>query len=214
MWQVTHGPCTIDGNHCLRSPNYPSKYAGNQVCTIAIDDSLAEPIAVKAFETEAKYDKLIINGDAYSGNVAPNGIVPQGSISWSSDGSVSKTGFNLCPQSATTIPTTTIISPTPGMWKVMVGQCQVDASGCVASPNYPEKYGKNDNCVISVVSEKASQIKVENFLTESKYDKLMVNGKFYHGLGAGLDGVLPVGPMVWTSDGSVEKSGWRLCPTR
>ena len=55
---------------------------------------------MKAFQTEAKYDKLIINGNAYSGNVGPSGIVPEGSISWSSDGSVSKTGFNLCPQEA------------------------------------------------------------------------------------------------------------------
>lgn len=213
MWQVTYGPCSIDANHCLRSPNYPSKYANNQVCTIAIDDSLAEPIVVKDFQTEAKYDKLIVNGNAYSGKAGPDGIVPQGSISWSSDGSVHQTGFNLCPQSATTITTTTTISSTPSMWKIKVGQCQVDGSGCVSSPNYPKKYGKKDNCVISVDSEKATPIKVESFLTESKHDKLKVNGKFYHGSGAGLEGVLPVGRMAWVSDGSVEKSGWRLCPT-
>jgi hypothetical protein len=71
----------------------------------------------------------------------------------------------------------------------------------------------NDKCIISVDSEKATPIKVDSFLTESKYDKLEVNGKFYHGTATGLEGVLPVGHMTWTSDGSVEKSGWRLCPT-
>jgi len=212
MWQVTDGPCSIDANYCLRSPNYPSAYGNRQACTIAIDDSLAVPILVKDFQTEAKYDKLIVNGDAYSGNAGPDGIVPQGSISWSSDSTVQETGFVLCPQSAATT-TTTTISPRPSMWKVTVGQCQLDDSGCVSSPNYPGKYGKNDNCVISVDSEKATPIKVDSFLTESKWDKLEVNGKFYHGTGTGLEGVLPVGHMTWASDGSVEKSGWRLCPT-
>merc|ERR1712048_189732 len=108
MWQVTHGPCSIDANHCLRSPNYPSKYASNQVCTITIDDSLAEPIVVEDFQTEAKFDKLIVNGNAYSGDAGPDGIVPQGSISWSSDSTIQSTGFVLCPQSGPTTTTTTM----------------------------------------------------------------------------------------------------------
>jgi len=212
MWQVTDGPCSIDANYCLRSPNYPSEYGPKQACTVAVDNSLAVPIFVKDFLTEAKYDKLIVNGAAYTGSAGPSGIVPQGSISWSSDGTVQKTGFVLCPQGAVTT-TTTTISSTPAMWKVTVGQCQVDDSGCVSSPNYPGKYGKRDKCVISVDSAKATPIKVDSFLTEAKYDKLKVNDKFYHDTGAGLEGVLPVGQMTWASDGTVEKSGWRLCPT-
>jgi len=168
---------------------------------------------VRGFETENRYDKLIVNGEPFSGNSGPSGIVPQGSISWSSDSTVEKTGFHLCPQSATaTTTTTTTIPYSQSMWEVKVGQCQIDRSGCVSSPNYPEKYGSNDKCVISVTPWKATPIKVESFHTES-YDKLQVNGKFYHSDGAGLEGVLPVGDMVWESDGSLEKSGWKLCPT-
>ena len=43
------------------------------------------PISVIAFDTEAEYDELVVNGVAYSGSRGPNGIVPTGAITWSSD---------------------------------------------------------------------------------------------------------------------------------
>merc|ERR1711971_375256 len=116
MWQVTDGPCSIDAHHCLRSPNYPDNYDKKQSCTIEVDASLAAPIVATSFETEARYDKLVVNGASYSGSDGPVGVVPQGSISWSSDGSVQKSGFMLCPIGATSTTTTTTISSIPSMW--------------------------------------------------------------------------------------------------
>lgn len=216
MWQVTSGPCSIDDNHCLRSPNYPEKYGKGQTCTITIPNpSSAVPIVVKSFETESRWDKLVVNKAVYSGNDGPEGVVPQGSISWSSDSSVEKSGFLLCPKGHESMTTTTTVtsSSADSMWKVKLGQCQVDVEGCVTSPNYPQNYGSRESCLIDVNADKATPIKVESFLTESRFDQLKVNGQYYSGSGQGLSGVLPVGSVTWKSDGSVQKAGWKLCPT-
>jgi len=54
-------------------------------------------IQVVSFETEAKYDKLTVNGQAYSGNKGPVDIVASGTITWTADYSVNKFGWKICP---------------------------------------------------------------------------------------------------------------------
>jgi len=113
MWSVCSGPCQLDADGCVYSPNYPSGYANEQSCDIRVNPSQeASPIAVEAFHTEANYDLLVVNGVSYSGNLGsqggPHGVIPSGAIQWSSDYSIVKTGWKLCADS----PVTTVVATT------------------------------------------------------------------------------------------------------
>merc|ERR1719451_198875 len=113
MWSVCSGPCQLDADGCVYSPNYPSGYANEQSCDIRVNPSQeASPIAVEAFHTEANYDLLVVNGVSYSGNLGsqggPHGVIPSGAIQWSSDYSIVKTGWKLCAAS----PVTTVVATT------------------------------------------------------------------------------------------------------
>jgi len=113
MWSVCSGPCQLDADGCVYSPNYPSGYANEQSCDIRVNPSQeASPIVVEAFHTEANYDLLVVNGVSYSGNLGsqggPHGVIPSGAIQWSSDYSIVKTGWKLCADS----PVTTVVATT------------------------------------------------------------------------------------------------------
>jgi len=98
MFIVLSGECTVDDSHCAQSPNYPSDYAADQSCSIAVNAEKAEPILVLDFDTEADWDIMTINGLDYSGATEPAGIVPTDTITWSSDFMVQAGGWRLCPQ--------------------------------------------------------------------------------------------------------------------
>merc|ERR1711934_29827 len=116
---------------------------------------------------------------------------------------------------AVTVTTTTTPCMSSGMWSVCSGQCEIDADGCVHSPNYPSEYANEQSCDIRVnPSQEASPIAVEAFHTEANYDLLVVNGVSYSGnLGSqgGPHGVIPSGAIQWSSDYSIVKTGWKLC---
>jgi len=96
-----------------------------------------------------------------------------------------------------------------GNFEVKSGSCTADSNtGCVSSPNYPGKYGTNQACTISVSA--GVKLSVEAFETEKGYDKLYVNDQEYTG-GNGPVDVQPTKEIKWTSDYSVEKTGWKLC---
>ena len=103
MWEVV-GPCTKvekDGQECIQSPNYPSRYGNSQSCTIRIDESQAQEIWIDFFKTERDYDFLTINGDQLSGTRAgrhypTESMIPQDPIFWASDISGKKKGWVIC----------------------------------------------------------------------------------------------------------------------
>eukprot|EP00746_Dinoflagellata_sp_MGD_P161819 gnl/MRDRNA2_/MRDRNA2_89101_c0_seq1.p1 gnl/MRDRNA2_/MRDRNA2_89101_c0~~gnl/MRDRNA2_/MRDRNA2_89101_c0_seq1.p1 ORF type:complete len:1303 (+),score=170.88 gnl/MRDRNA2_/MRDRNA2_89101_c0_seq1:188-3910(+) len=94
---------------------------------------------------------------------------------------------------------------------VTKGTCPLSDGGkCVSSGNYGSgnNYDNRESCDITPPSGK---IKVVAFDTESGYDKLKVNGAQYHGKGA-LSGTFTTNTQItWYSDGSVTRSGWKLC---
>ena len=68
----------------MSSTNYPNaNYPNYDACTIAVNASNTVPIHVVDFNTEGWYDKLWVNGIAYSGTTGPQGIVPTQNITWS-----------------------------------------------------------------------------------------------------------------------------------
>jgi len=80
----------------LQSANYPQNYGANQKCTVEIDEATAAPIVVESFDVESYFDYLIVNGNTYSGTSGPDGVTPTGSMLWSSDFSVQRSGWRLC----------------------------------------------------------------------------------------------------------------------
>jgi hypothetical protein len=72
-------------------------YGNSQSCVISVLGNVGA-ITVEAFSTESGYDKLTVNGMAYSGSAGPQGVTPTPSvnITWLSDGSVTKAGWKIC----------------------------------------------------------------------------------------------------------------------
>jgi len=92
-WSVTGTGCTMSGN-CIQSNNHPGSYGNNEECSI---EAAAVAITVDAFSTESRYDFLTMSdGVAYSGTSGPPSGTYSGVISWSSDYSVTNSGWKLC----------------------------------------------------------------------------------------------------------------------
>lgn len=160
-----------------------------------------------SFDTEARYDKLTVNGRMYSGAAGPSGVVATGVIEWFSDFSVTKAGWRICGAGEAPVTTTTQAPVSGGSWQLASGSC-VQTGNCISSPGYPGNYGNNEVCRISI--EGAVSLNVDAFSTEVGYDKLVVNGQTFQGT-AGPQGVIASGEISWTSDRSVTSSGWKIC---
>jgi len=92
-WVVTGSGCTIDGD-CIQSNNHPQDYANREQCSIQLYGSVT--LSVAAFDTERGYDHLTVGGTRYSGSSGPPNGSYTGSITWSSDSSITASGWKLC----------------------------------------------------------------------------------------------------------------------
>jgi len=112
-WEVTSGTgCTMTGN-CIQSNNHPGDYGNNEDCTI---NAYEVDITVAAFNTESGYDFLRMGGTPYSGTSGPPSGTFTGVISWASDYSEVRSGWQLCQGSSpgpAPTPAPTTASPTP-----------------------------------------------------------------------------------------------------
>ena len=94
QFAVQSGPCTVsDAGRCVGRSNY----ANNEACTI-VSLSSTTLADCPRFDTEAGYDFLTIDGQRYEGTQCPEGlqISSSSSISWASDGSVTRGGWEIC----------------------------------------------------------------------------------------------------------------------
>merc|ERR1712118_406444 len=112
IWEVTAGNgCVVDANSCVMTKNYPENYDTNEACTITVHQEV--PLQVVSFPTEARYDRLTVNGRDYSGSAGPaEGEVPTGEMKWKSDFSVVRQGWKICPMATSSTSTTTSTSIT------------------------------------------------------------------------------------------------------
>lgn len=210
-FEVTKGTCTVDDKGCAMSTNYPDEYPVSEHCTIKVNVP-SKPITVKTFGTEQGYDLLTVNGVPYSGLDGPEGLIPEGDITWYSDPIVAKApGWKICMgevgimaqvQNRTSENTTS--------FEVMSGPCSVDKAGCALSPDWPKGYGNAESCSIRVKTETVGPLFVEGFGTENGLDILTVNGIRYSG-SKGPDGVIPYEDITWHADPGVGGRGWKLC---
>jgi len=114
-----------------------------------------------------------------------------------------------CKPSGITYPPTPVPPPTEPPVFTVTGDCTKDeTTGCLTSKNYPQEYGTQESCTVSVGYPK---IRVVDFNTESGFDKLRVNAVDYSG-STNPDGVTPTTEIVWSSDFSETRSGWKICP--
>jgi len=109
----------------------------------------------------------------------------------------------------TTTSTTTTPTTTGGGWSVQ-GSCSI-AGRCVTSANYPSEYGNSQACTMTALE--AGTLRVEAFYTELNYDFVLVGGLRYSGQQGPPQGVeiWPGDVFSWGSDGSVTRTGWKLC---
>ena len=91
------------------------------------------------------------------------------------------------------------------------GSCSASGS-CVSSGNYPSSYGNYESCTITVNSP--GVLSVTSFSTESGFDEIVIDGIEYEGT-SGPDGLAvdQSTSIYWSSDGSVQYSGWEICLT-
>ena len=116
VFTVQSGSCsalTWTGLQCVQSPNYPAQYDSSD-CVIAIGETAT--ISAVDFRTEWSYDRLVVNGNSYSGTGSgPVNIFVTSSssdISWISDSTVFYNGWRLCNCVYSSCPGVTP-SPTP-----------------------------------------------------------------------------------------------------
>jgi len=98
-WVVSGDGCVEDGE-CMQSLNHPNNYDHNTECSITLYGDVS--ILVESFNTEEDYDILTMNGTRYSGTRGPPSGVYSGVIEWTSDRSISSSGWRLCKGAAST----------------------------------------------------------------------------------------------------------------
>jgi len=204
-WELSGAGCQMEYN-CIFSNNFPSAYGNNEACIVELFGDI--PFRVEAFQTEARYDFLTVGGIAYDGSSGPSAGSYTGAIRWATDGSVTASGWRMCrtdrPDGPTPAPTP---APPPGSWSIDGTGCQEDGN-CITSNNYPSNYGNRQECTINL--EGSVAITTEAFNTESRYDFLTVGGTRYDGSSGPPSGRY-TGTITWSTDGSVTRSGWKLC---
>lgn len=93
---VQSGPCSVDSQGCVTSPNFPSTYGSNQSCQILV----GRPgyISSSSFDTEAQADFLTISGRIFSGSNGPQNVLCDQFciIAWASDSDIVRSGWRLC----------------------------------------------------------------------------------------------------------------------
>ena len=97
IFSISSGSCFLsDDGTCFNSPNYPSDYDNYGNCTIGVLGQTQ--LSVTAFSTESGFDRLTVAGIQYEGYVGPGDVLVNigDSVSWYSDGSVTRSGFKIC----------------------------------------------------------------------------------------------------------------------
>lgn len=222
-WTVTSGSCNIDEYNCLTNPSFPDHSQVVEECTVQVDESRfggeGNGLWVYAFSMEEKENQFLsVNGNAYHGGYRENAhelnnMVPEGVITYTSDGTGGIDGFKICPHTTTT---TTIIEES-SYWKVLSGNCTIyGLPNCIASPNYPRRYTKNETCVFQAVGRGRLETPILSTDGPSDYLHLESTGRNYSGdccgAAASLGNERIWGRVTWSTDGDdVHSMGFRVC---
>ena len=110
-------------------------------------------------------------------------------------------------------PTAPTAQPTPAPTSPLTstGPCTV-VGNCVQTSNYGvSNYGSKEKCTITAM-QKGKISSEGTFETEARYDKLVYGNKEFEGSTGPSDVSVDAGDtMVWSSDSSTHKAGWKIC---
>ena len=239
FWRVTSGDRVIDSG-CLSSGNYPLNYFDGATCSVEILSNWTGYIDVVDFELETFWDYLYVNGEEFTGSVdwlvwelQGRELEPNSNITFSADYATNEKGFKLCRSldqvtgAKSTVPAT---QQNPSnvsfnqFWGVTEGECYMDTSGCICSPNFHDvfsnDYPASSTCEIEITdSWHGGTLLVRDFETEHGYDELYVNDRAYSGEFGGdgeedlaqLQGLVPTTRILWSVDENYQRTGWRVC---
>ena len=89
------GDCDVQGD-CVSSSNYPNVHGNSESCSVTMLQDAAIVVG-STFNLETCCDDLVIGGvDVESSASAPATLNQGETFSWSSDGSVTREGWQLC----------------------------------------------------------------------------------------------------------------------
>eukprot|EP00435_Cladocopium_sp_Y103_P009291 s2999_g2.t1 len=174
------------GVHVVQRPDGSTSLSHADFCSNIEQIQVAKTRSDKDAVTESERQQL---RGVLGGRRKPLKVVPHYSISWESDEDTTDKGWKLCPGRH---------FRGPGMFSPE-GPCTLDSAGCVLSPNYPENYGRNQDCAIQVFNPENRSITVEKFSTEMLYDVMWVNGRMYAGKSS-PHGLVPREAIQWSTD--------------
>ena len=97
------------------------------------------------------------------------------------------------------------------LFSITSGNCSTTNSGrCIQSPNFPQNYGNNQACEISV--RENIVLHVSAFNTESRFDTLTINDEEYSGASGPAYRMVESGQNIkWKSDATGIDSGFVIC---
>ena len=89
------GDCDVQGD-CVSSNNYPNQHGNSESCSVTMLQDAAVVVG-STFNLETCCDNLIIGGiDVESSESVPGSLNEGDTFSWTSDGSVTREGWQLC----------------------------------------------------------------------------------------------------------------------
>eukprot|EP00428_Durinskia_dybowskii_P034964 CAMPEP_0170261840 /NCGR_PEP_ID=MMETSP0116_2-20130129/30802_1 /TAXON_ID=400756 /ORGANISM="Durinskia baltica, Strain CSIRO CS-38" /LENGTH=268 /DNA_ID=CAMNT_0010512907 /DNA_START=65 /DNA_END=868 /DNA_ORIENTATION=- len=97
------------------------------------------------------------------------------------------------------------------LWGVKSGPCK-QVGACIMSPNYPNKYGNDEQCEI-VTRDKFPGFWVAEFETEPEFDQLLVRYRDFSGTFTPKYETKPGGGTItFKANEATTRMGWKLCP--
>ncbi|CBY12286.1 unnamed protein product [Oikopleura dioica] len=237
---TTEPTCNLiqEGSGTVTSPRFPNNYGDNEDCTYTLNADAGKTIRITfdSFTVEdcssCDCDALTILENRYCGEnfgSGTNGGPPTRTIdidqestvlTWTTDGSVTQTGFNFTWESVGDTTTTTDAPTTTESPSCDVIQ---EGSGTMTSPGFPNYYRNSENCTytLNAIPGQVIVITFDNFTVEStsscSYDALMILGQKYCGNIDESGSYAPPRTMnlyfesveiFWTTDSSVVFTGW------
>nr|XP_026689471.1 tolloid-like protein 1 [Ciona intestinalis] len=199
-------------NQVITSPGYPNSYPNDAICnwTISAPEGWRIKLQIKS-RTELSFDYFKILASGISG-IRRSGLYDHTFYStdnlvnllFISDASITSSGLN-----------TTYLSLAPCGFNAVA----TTARKTITSRNYPEEYIPLEDCIwkINTTAGMEIQLNFENFFIENRYDFLTIttganqvtrltglhNNKAFRSTGNHMT-------LRFTSDGSVQKSGFNL----
>ena len=89
------GDCDQQGD-CVSSSNYPSAHGNRESCSVTLLQHVSVTVG-NTFDLETCCDHLMIQGQDVESSSAVPSTLPMGeTFSWTTDGSVTRSGWQLC----------------------------------------------------------------------------------------------------------------------